>query len=232
MTTTASAAATLSPADAPRQATGWAALAFVAIVVVQNLIRGAVAPQNNASMSDVVDYYVHHRPLEVLLSVTFVASGCALAIVLGGLLHLASAGPDRAWAYTGFAGGVGIFVLFSTMIGVDAALVGVARGAQPDGAVNALWALHNAIFAVLDLSIAVALFGLGRVAVARGLAPRPFSWLAPAGAGLLAIGAFGAPLLADGSVMPMMYVAVVGFLVWLAFLVAVGVRSLTGAGVG
>ncbi len=230
MTVTTAGPATVGRTGTLLRTTGWAALAFAVIVAAQNLIRGSVAPLNNAPLADVVAYYSHHRGLEVTLSVTFVMSGIALAAFLGGMLSLTAGEPERAWAFTGFAGGVGIFVLFSTMVGVEGALVAVAGGQQPSvDAVNALWALHNGVFAVLDLSIAVALVGLSRAAMAAGIAPRVFSWLAPAGAALLAVGAVGSPLLADGSAMPVLFAAVVGFVVWLSFLAATGLRCLSQA---
>src|SRR5712691_1360316 len=47
--------------------------------------------------------------------------------------------------------------------------------------------LHNSVFSVLDLFIAIALFGLARAGVAAGVTPRAFAWLAPIGTALLLV---------------------------------------------
>ena len=65
---------------------------------------------------------------------------------------------------------------------------------------------------------------MGRAASAAGIAPAFFRWLAPVGAAALCIGAAGAPVEADGSVMAAMAPALFGFAVWLVFLVTTSVR--------
>jgi hypothetical protein len=212
---------------ASSRAAGWGGLAFVVVVMIQNLVRATTAPLNNAPTAKVLAHYSQHSPVEMLLSVTFVVSGAGIALYVGGMARRLVDGPAPAWAYTGFAGALGVIALFSTLVGSEAALVGAGHRPHPNfGTIDALWLLHNAIFAVLDLSIAVALLGLGLAAVSAGLAPRVFSWLAPLGAALLAIGAAGAPVLADGSDMVFMAVALVGFVIWLAFVAVTGARLL------
>jgi hypothetical protein len=213
-----------APSLARDRLTGWSAITFAVVVLVQNVLRASVAPLNGARLPDVVDYYSTHRATETLLSLTFVGSGIALTVFLGGVLRTAD-GPTRRWAFTGAVGGIGIVALFSTVVGLEAALVGVA-GTGDAQAVAALWAAHNGIFAVLDLSIAVALFGLSRHTLATGASPSLFRWLAPAGSALLLVGAASAPLVVDGQSLVPFGVATVGFLVWMGFLLATGIRQL------
>jgi hypothetical protein len=77
---------------------------------------------------------------------------------------------------------------------------------------------------VLLLMISVALLGLSRAGVAAGITPPVFDRLAPAGSALLAVGALAGPAIAGGDAMPLFGISVVGFVVWLAFLVTTGLR--------
>ena len=74
------------------------------------------------------------------------------------------------------------------------------------------------------LSIAFALLGLSRAAIAARMTPKPFTWLAPAGAALLIVGTIAGPTIAEGRTMALFGVAGLGFLVWLAFLIVTGIR--------
>jgi hypothetical protein len=86
-----------------------------------------------------------------------------------------------------------------------------------------LWTLHNSIFSVLLLSIAVGLLGLSRAAVNAGLAP---SWIAPMatlGTVLLAICAALAPLVA-ASASPVLAIGGLGFVMWIVMDLVVAAR--------
>jgi hypothetical protein len=101
----------------------------------------------------------------------------------------------------------------------------VAHDDHPSvGAVEAIWALHNSVFMVLLFAIAVALVGLSRAGIAAGVTPRAFRRLAPIGSGLLLVGVLAGPSVAAGDAMPLFGVAVIGFVIWLSFLVATGLR--------
>ncbi len=206
---------------------GLGGLAFVATVILQNVLRGASAPSNGASARDVLTHYADHRSLTFVLVATFVLGGLGLATFLGGAMRTMVDGPRRAWAYTGFAGAAGVLALFSTLVATEQAISVVAHGAGPDeGAVAALWALHNSVFTVLWLFIGIALLGLARAGVAAGITPPIFDRLAPIGFLLLAIGCVAGPGIAAGDVMGLFGLALVGFLIWLAFLAATGLRLL------
>ncbi len=176
-----------------------------------------------------LNYYADHRSVSVVLSATFVLGGACLAAFLGGAMRRLAAGPRPAWAFTGFAGAIGIIALFSTVVGTESALsVVAARPAPSLGAVDALWALHNGVFAVLLLSIGIALIGLARAGSAAGITPRAFDWLAPMGFVLLALGAATGPLHAAGDAMALFALGGIGFLIWLAFLATTGARLIRG----
>jgi hypothetical protein len=209
---------------------GLGALAFVAIVVVQNLVRGGSAPANGASGGEVLAYYADHRATTFLLVATFVLSGAGLATFLGGAMRRLLAGGRPGWAIAGGVGAAGMLALFAVIVACEQALSVLATGDRPDvGAIEALWTLHNSAFTVLYVLLAVTMLGLARAGVAAGLTPRVFERLAPAGATLLAAGAIAGPAIAAGDAMPVFALAGLGFLVWLAFLTTTGLRLVRGA---
>jgi hypothetical protein len=211
--------------------TGVGALAFTAIVLAQNVVRGATAPANDASNADVLTKYADHRAVTAVLIGMFVVSGFSLAIFLGGAMRRLLDSERRGWALTGFVGAIGILAVFTVLVGTDQALSVAASRSQPDAsAVGALWALHNSIFTVLLLMISVALIGLSRAGVAAGITPRAFERIAPVGSALLFIGAVGGPAVAAGDMMALFAAGGIGFLIWLAFLATTGTRLVRSAG--
>jgi hypothetical protein len=115
--------------------------------------------------------------------------------------------------------------LFAVVVGADQALSVVATHNTPDlGAVEALWALHNSVFIVLDASIAIALIGLAKAGVAGGITPHLFERLAPVGASLLLVACAAGPAIAAGDALPLFGLAGLGFVVWLGFLATTGLR--------
>jgi len=214
-----------STTDLRARLAGVGALTFAGVVVLQNVLRGSEAPANDASARQVLDYYADHRAMTFVLVATFVLSGLGMAAFIGGSLRrLASGRPG--WATMGAVGAIGIMALFSVVVAVEEALSVAAHRPHPNAsAVEALWILHNSVFSgVLDLFIAIALFGLARAGVAAGVTPRAFAWLAPIGTALLLVAAVAGPAIAAGEMMVLFGVGGVGFVIWLAFLAATGVR--------
>ncbi|HEX4698872.1 MAG TPA: hypothetical protein VH857_05870 [Actinomycetes bacterium] len=214
--------------DISARLAGVGALTFAGTVFAQNLIRGAGSPTNGASPGEILAHYGHASAIPFVLAATYVLSGLGMAVFLGGALRQLLAGGQRGWAITGVVGAVSIMALFAVVVGAEQALGAVARtgtNSRPDvGAIQAVWAIHNSVFTVLDFSIAVALFGLARAGVAAGITPRAYRRLAPVGAGLLLIGTLAGPSIAEGDAMPLFGLTGVGFLVWLSFLVTTGLR--------
>lgn len=220
------------PSTAPRsisgdlgtRAAGWGALTFAVIVIAQNVIRGASAPGNGATTSEVLSRYSEHGAIAFVLAATYVVSGLGMAVFLGGAARRLLAGGRPGWAVTGVVGATCIMALFALVVAAEQALTLAAQTDHPDlGAIQALWALHNSIFTILDLSIAVALLGLSRASVAAGMTPKVFDRLAPLGAAMLLVGTLAGPAIAIGNAMALFAVTGVGFLIWLAFLIVTGV---------
>src|SRR4249919_2886331 len=84
--------------DIRARVAGLGALTFVAVVVFQNLLRGATAPANGASGDEVLRSYTDHRAVTFILVTTFVISGLGLAVFLGGALRRLLAGARSGWA--------------------------------------------------------------------------------------------------------------------------------------
>jgi hypothetical protein len=211
--------------DLGSRSAGWGALAFAVIVIAQNLVRGAFAPANGASAAEVLTDYSGNGAISFVLAATYVVSGIGLAVFLGGATRALLAGGRPGWAITGVVGALGIMAVFTLVVAAEQALTVAAHMDRPDvGAIQALWALHNSIFTVLDLSIALALLGLSRAAVSARMTPKAFSWLGPIGALMLVVGTIAGPAIAAGRAMALFGVTGLGFLVWLAFLVVTGFR--------
>jgi hypothetical protein len=225
--------ATLTPTtrsfgDISTRFAGAGAVTFAVTVLAQNIIRGASAPTNGASPSEVLTHFADHRATTFVLIASYVIGAGGLFVFLGGAMRRLVGSARRGWAYTGMFGAASILALFTVVVGAEQALSSVATRGQPDigGAVEALWTLHNSVFALLDLSIAMALLGLSRAGIAAGITPRVYRWLAPVGAAMLVVGTLAGPAIAIGDAMPLFGVAGVGFLVWLTFLFTTGVRMI------
>ncbi len=216
--------------DLSTRAAGWGALTFAIVVIVQNVIRGASAPGNGATAAQVLSHYSSDGAIPFVLAATYVVSGIGMAVFLGGVTRHLLATSRPGWAITGLVGALGIVTVFTLVVAAEQALSVAAHMDRPQlGAIQALWALHNSIFSVLDLFIALALVGLSRAAVAAAMTPKAFTWAAPVGAVLLVIGVVAGPAVAGGDALAFFAIAGLGFLVWLAFLIATGVRLIRTA---
>jgi hypothetical protein len=227
---TANPARRLATGDISARAAGWGALTFAVTVIVQNVIRGASAPGNDATGTEVLTHYADHGAIMFALVSTYVVSGIGLAVFLGGAMRRLLATSRRGWALTGVVGATSVMTMFAVVVAAEQALTVAAHTDRPDvGAIEALWALHNSVFTVLDFSIAVALLGLSRAGIADGMTPGSFTRLAPLGAALLLVGTLAGPAIAAGHAMVLFAVTGLGFLLWLAFLVVTGVRLVRSA---
>jgi hypothetical protein len=231
LTTSALDTDTRRTGDISARLAGMGALGFVGTVVAQNIIRGSSAPSNDAPGSEVLAHYADHRAMTFVLVATFVVGGVSLALFLGGAMRRLLAGVRRGWATVGYVGAAGVLALFAMVVGSEQALSVMADTSRPDvGAIEAIWTLHNSVFTVLMLFIAIALVGLSRAGVAAGITPRVFDRIAPIGGALLLVGTLAGPAIAGGDAMALFAISVIGFVVWLAFLASTGIRLMRSAG--
>jgi hypothetical protein len=223
----------IAEAPSPHPALRWAGaggLVFAATIVVQNILRGANAPSNEADSATIAAYYAQHAPIESLLLVLFTLGGFGLMLFAGGVWARAiELDPGtRPWAQAGVLGVAGIVALFSGLVACEVALR-TAAGRSDLGAesIGVLWVLHNSIFSVLTLPIGVALLGLSQATVPSGLTHPSFKVVGVLGACMLAFNTAVAPLIA-ATTSPLMAVGLVGFVCWVAFVVVTSYKLVRG----
>ena len=112
----------------PREATfsGWSTavlgglggIAFVAIVVVQNVMRFAIAPANDASAATIIDHFHDNRMLYSALGGSFAVGGVALALFVAAAWSRL-VGTQRTWVQVGVLGAAGIMTLFAAMVACE-----------------------------------------------------------------------------------------------------------------
>jgi hypothetical protein len=223
-------ATAIRPENAPAKTAGLGALGgaggltFAAALVVQNIIR-AHAPGFDAAPAQVSAYFLHHRaaalvplglfPLEMLAIFGFVAAIWARA----------EHQQTRWWASVGALGATSIAGLFALVNITEIVLT--AKAAQLVGSpdvVQALWALHAAAFGLDMAAIAVTLIGLSHAAGPLGLIPAWMTTAALVGAACLFVAAVFTVALTNGG--PWLAVALVGFAVWIVFVVTASVSLL------
>jgi len=205
---------------------GVGGLVFVATVLAQNAIRAGFPP-NDASAQEVLTFYADHRGATSALAALFPIGLAGLVTFVGTLVTRAVRGRGRVAAVAGVVGSASLIGTFVMMVATELALSGyVHRGNADLSVVEGMWFMHNAVFGVLLAVLGVTFAGLSRAAVAHGIIGKPWRTAGLAGAGLLLIGAASTPAILDAN--PVMFVGVVGFLVWLAFVVRTSVAFLRG----
>ena len=204
---------------------GIGGLLFVAVVIVQNLIRASALPANDATANRVIEVYSQHRSTTVVLVVLFALSATGLAAFAGGLLGHVRSRAARGPLYAGLLGVAGIVGMFTITVGVDLTLsTYIDRGDPASGVVDALWILHNSAFTLLELWIGIALAGLSVAAVNHGLLGPRWRIVGVLGGLALIASAAMAPAIVNGS--PVMAVGLVGFVAWLTFMARTSVALL------
>jgi hypothetical protein len=203
---------------------GIGGLVFVVVLVVQNLLR-AKAPGFDAAPGAVSDYFLHHRAAALIPLGLFPIEMLALFAFVAGVWTTVSRGPDRWWATMGILGAAAIASLFAIVNIIEIVLTAKAENlAHSPVVVEALWAVHGAAFGLDLAAIAVALVGLSRAATASALVP---GWLGAAvlpGAAFLLIASVFTVALTNGG--PWLALGLVGFVLWLLFMVASSISLL------
>lgn len=203
------------------------ALGFSALVFVQNAVRGATVPPGRLDDDRLLHHVLHEGWTQALYCTTFALGLVGLYLFASAIVARADGGSSSArfFARLGSMGVVAIGVDFLILNALLTAMFvsGPALATQP-ALLRVLWDAHTAIFCLNMAAIGVALFGLSRAATELDLAPRWTRPLGAVGGALLVAGAIPAPQVTDGS--GLIGVGIAGFVCWVAFLVAAGVRML------
>jgi hypothetical protein len=203
---------------------GLGGLAFAGTVIVQNILRAGY-PKNDAPAQQVADFYADHRGLTYALAMLYPIGAVGLAAFVAGIAAYAGKRGGLLPAAIGAFGGAAIMANFTLMLATDSAISGfVHRGTANVDVVEGMWIFHNSVFGVLLASIGVALAGLATAVVKTGVLGRRWRPAAYAGSALLLVAAATAPAIIEGA--PTMFLGLVGFLVWVAFVITSSVKLL------
>jgi hypothetical protein len=197
-------------------------LVFAATLILQNVMRGAANVANDASAATIMRNYADHRSAHWARAVVFVVGAFALVTFVASLWTRLRDGASAVPMRVGVLGTTLIMALFSMTVALDVALTSYVHlgGASPD-VVRGLFVLHDAVFTILLLGIAIALVGLVPASVAGGLIGSAWRPAAVLGACALALSALAAPAVTEGS--GLFYVSAIGFAVWVVCLVRIAV---------
>ncbi len=157
---------------------GLCGLLFVAIVVVQNVLRGAVAPAADAEVSEIIEFATDDRAVIQVLVAMFAVAIVIMTVFVAGLYRHVADGLERIAARVGLIGWVGVAAMFGTVVVSEMSLaVAGEHLADSPGLARAFWTLNNTAFALNMAMLATALLGFSLAGAAAGSAmvppPRP-----------------------------------------------------------
>ncbi|MEU4768742.1 hypothetical protein AB0H12_36385 [Actinosynnema sp. NPDC023794] len=194
---------------------GFSGLGFAALIVLANVIMVPTGlPKTGADAAEVIAYFSANRgvvgvgsaltPAAWALSTVFAAGAVAA-------LWRSDRGRGEAWSLVGFAG---VLLQNGAFAGVTALRLAVAD--DPGGA---LWSLHDALFTLNGVFLALALLGFSVGGRHAGLVPVWQARLGLLSAALLFTSATLTPLVI-GSPGALGLLGLTGWLLWVAWVVA------------
>ena len=205
---------------------GTAALAVAFGVIAENAVLAATgAPSFGAPMKEVLAYYAANRAAVAIASALVAVYLPLLLLFLTGLQGLVErrGGSGADWARLAGTAGAAVSSVF---VLVNVLQVGLAlsagRLAEPTPVVELVWQVHAAAFALALSMLGATFVGMAVAAHASGLTPAWQRLLGLVGGGLLIAAGIGNLAIADGSAL--VFVGLLGFGCWLAWLIVTGVR--------
>jgi len=204
---------------------GAAAIALAASLVIENLVVLAGSPSYASPIKEVLAFHAEHRgsvAIAVGLQALYVPLLLGFLTGLHGLVERrGGAGAD--WSRLALAAGAtlsAIFVLVNVLqIGLALSAGGLA---EPTAAFGLVWQIHAAAVALALPMLGTTCIGSALAAHASGLTPAWQRLLGMVGGSLLLAAGLGNLAIADGS--PLIFVGLLGFVAWLVWLLATGVR--------
>ena len=205
---------------------GAAAIAFAVSVVIENaVLAGTGAKTYGAPIEEVLAYYAANRDAVAIVSGLVALYLPLLLVFVTGLHGLVErrGGAGADWSRLALAAGAtlsAIFVLVNVLqIGLALSAGGLA---EPTPAFELVWQVHAAAFALALPTLGTTFIGAALAAHASGLTPAWQRLLGMVGGSLLLAAGLGNLAIADGS--PLIFVGLLGFVAWLVWLLATGVR--------
>ena len=204
---------------------GTAAIAFGALVVIENAVLAAAgAPAFGDPIEDVLAHYQNRGAVAIAVGLVALYLPLLLVVVTGlhGLVERrGGAGAD--WSRVAVAAGATFSAIFAFVNVLQIALVLSAGGlTEPSPTFELAWQVHAAAFALALPALGTTFFGAAMAAHASRLTPRWQHLLGVAGGSLLLTAGVGSLAIADGSAL--LFVGLLGFAAWLVWLLATGVR--------
>ncbi len=205
---------------------GAAAIAFAVLWVLENVLFAVTgAPSYGAPIEEVLAYYAANRDTVAVISGVVALYLPLLLVFVTGLHGLVErqGGAGADWSRLALAAGAtlsAIFVLFNVLqIGLAISAGGLP---EPTPAFELVWQIHAAAFGLALPMLGTTCIGGTIAAHASGLTPAWQRLLGLVGGSLLLAAGLGNLAIADGS--PMIFVGLLGFAVWIVWLLATGVR--------
>jgi hypothetical protein len=200
-----------------RRIGGFAGLLFLGTVLPVNLILGSAGmPQAGADRADVLEFFGNSSGAVDLGSALAPIAWITLVLFAAGV-HAAIRPHEHAsgdsWSLAGLGGVVMQCAIFP---GVVATQVALNTGTLSDDAAWALWLLHNALFTLNVMALAIVLVSFTIGGWRAGLVTRWHRVVGLVAAAALAATAILTPLSVDGS--PVMLLGLLGFLLWLVWI--------------
>ena len=198
---------------------GVAGFVWLTLLLVTNILNGAVAPSPDATVDDVVAHVTDDRMIIYLVTAGFAAGTPFVLWFVAGIAEVLRRNGRTQAAVAGSVGIAAVFAMFALAAMTRLALVAAAETSPiDDSAIWTMWKLHDVAFVVNGAGIAAVLVAFGVAGAAVGLVPHWFSLAAPIGGVLLLASATFLTLpVAEGS-NPAMLPSLVGFIIWLAFI--------------
>ena len=208
----------------PARAAAIGALGFAAGVAVQNFVLLIGMPDASATMQEAAAWLADN-PGRAATASALVGVNLPLLLLFTAALRTLTRDAQAARLWIDL-GSLAVVVLASTF-GVVAATqiastIFAAEGATP--VFTALWSLHNAAFAMSFSALGVTLLGFSIGAHAAGISPTWQRSMGLLAAVLLLVAGFANAAVAEGS--PIVFVGLLGFALWLVWLVTTGLRLL------
>jgi hypothetical protein len=208
---------------------GAAAIAFAVLVVIENLVVLAGSPTYASPIKEVLAFHAEHRG-SVAIAVGLQA--LYLPLLLGFLTGLhglvgrrGAAGAD--WSRLAVAAGAtfsAVMAFYAVLW--DGVVLSAGNLAEPSPVFELVWQMHAAAFALALPALGTTFIGAALATHAVRLTPRWQLLLGVAGGGLLLAAGAANLAIADGSAL--LFVGVPGYFAWMVWLLATGVRLVSG----
>ena len=208
---------------------GAAAIAFAVLVVIENLVVLAGSPTYASPIKEVLAFHAEHRgsvAIAVGLQALYVPLLLGFLTGLHGLVERrGGAGAD--WSRLAMAAGASFSAVFAFYAVLwDGVVLSAGNLAEPSPVFELVWQMHAAAFALALPALGTTFIGAALAAHASGLTPRWQLLLGVAGGGLLLAAGAANLAIADGSAL--LFVGVPGYFAWMVWLLATGVRLVSG----